>query len=569
MSQKRKKKERKAESLKLKVESGSNEKIRGVRQILKENWKFLVVLCVGIFLVYLNSLWGDFVSDDYASITQNPDILSFERVLATLHVPAICNTVIAKIFGIDSSIPYHFLNLFLFLGICVLAFIFIAILFNRVIAILTLVLFAFHPVHVEAVSWISGRPYLLTTAFILSALVCGLMYLKRKNKKYIFALLLNLTLMFFTDKIRGFSFFLLVVLVAFSFREKYFRNLSFWKVIAGFFLSLAIVGIFAYPLAMKRIESVNSGYNSSESIFYDPFFQYPTAVAKYLQLLLVPVDLTLYHTMYIFPVWLNWVIFILYLVSLIYFFFKNKEVFFALAFVFVATAPSMMPVKVSWLVAERYVFFGSLGFCLLIGIIFADILRKRKLVVASLLGVLVAGGSIRTILRNIDWQTNHNLWVNTCQVSPNSHNAWNNIGDDYDKLNQYENAIKGFTQSTVVKPNYADAYHNRANIFFKTRRLDLARSSYETALYYSPSLVQTYFSLTQIDLFEKRFDLALNHAKKAVEIQPNNPQAYYVLGIVNAQMGNGQEAKRIFESILKAVPNFVLAREALLKLGVT
>jgi tetratricopeptide (TPR) repeat protein len=130
--------------------------------------------------------------------------------------------------------------------------------------------------------------------------------------------------------------------------------------------------------------------------------------------------------------------------------------------------------------------------------------------------------SARIFFRNIDWNTNHNLWVNTCQVSPNSHNAWNNIGDDYDKLasaettndgklTQYYNAIKGFTQSTVIKPNYADAYHNRANIFFKIGRLDLARDSYETAIYYSPNLYQTYLSLTQIDLMQNNLQLAYQH----------------------------------------------------------
>jgi tetratricopeptide (TPR) repeat protein len=320
-------------------------------------------------------------------------------------------------------------------------------------------------------------------------------------------------------------------------------------------------------MALRRITAVNSGYNASESVFYNPSFQYPTAVSKYLQLLVVPVDLTLYHTMYIIPVWLNWMIFILYLSGLVYFFFKNKRVFFALAFIFMVTAPSMMPVKVSWLVAERYIFFGSLGFCLLLGIILENIWRKQKLVAVGFLGILVAGGATRVVLRNIDWQTNHKLWVNTCQVSPNSHNAWNNIGDDYDKLKQYDNAIKGFSQSTVIKPNYADAYHNRANIFFKIGRLDLARDSYNTTLYYSSTLYQTYISLTQIDLIEKKFDLALTHAQKAVELQPGNPQAFYVLGVVNAQMGNKQEARKIFESILNDFPNFQMARQALFELG--
>ena len=98
-------------------------------------------------------------------------------------------------------------------------------------------------------------------------------------------------------------------------------------------------------------------------------------------------------------------------------------------------------------------------------------------------------------------------------MSPNSHNAWNNIGDDYDKLaqkettdegkmKQYLNAIKGFGQSFFIKTNYADAYHNQANIYYRIGRMDLARQGYETALSYNPALEQTIKTLIQLDLME-------------------------------------------------------------------
>ena len=110
------------------------------------------------------------------------------------------------------------------------------------------------------------------------------------------------------------------------------KNINFKLFIKNFFIACFLLGIIgAIVLAgdvSNRINTVNSGYNSSESIFYDPFFQYPTSIAKYLQLLFVPVDLTLYHTMYVFPAWLNWAITIFYLINLVYFWFKNKKLFF-------------------------------------------------------------------------------------------------------------------------------------------------------------------------------------------------------------------------------------------------
>jgi len=84
----------------------------------------------------------------------------------------------------------------------------------------------------------------------------------------------------------------------------------------------------------------------------------------------------------------------------------------------------------------------------------------------------------------------------------------------------------------------------------------LARESYNTALIFSPSLYQTYLSLTQIDITEKRGDLAFMHAQKAVELQPQDPQSLYVLGVVNAQFGQPDEAIKIFESILAVYPTY-------------
>jgi tetratricopeptide (TPR) repeat protein len=223
----------------------------------------------------------------------------------------------------------------------------------------------------------------------------------------------------------------------------------------------------------------------------------------------------------------------------------------------------MAPVKVSWLVAERYALLESLGFAMFLGIILEKIEKKYLFVSVFLLSCLVCFYSAKTFLRNIDWQTNHKLWVNTVQVSPNSHNAWNNIGDDYDKLQQYDNAVKSFTQSTIVKPNYADAYHNRANIFFKTSRLDLARDSYVTALKYSPGLYQTYFSLTQIDLMEKKLDLAYEHASAVVKIQPNIPQTHYTLAVVLAQMGKLDESTKELQTSLQLNPEFKAAKDLL------
>jgi len=565
MSQKKTKRERKKKKVPDQVQNDKKEFL-GIRKILKENWKFLVGLCVGVILLYANSLAGDFVSDDYASITQNPGVTNVRVMFSNFNFVSVSTYLIAKIFGIGSPVPYHFFSLILYLLNCLTVFVLVHVLFGEKTAKINAVIFAVLPIHVEAVSWISGKPYLLVSLFVLLSLLFAVLYLNKRNFYYLVLLILSFLCSFMGDRTRALAFVFLLIWYLLSYNQRLEKPVSLFKIFLGGGGVIIIVGAIFWPLIADRISSVNGGYNGNGEMFYNPFFQYPTAVAKYLQLLWFPIDLTLYHTLYNFPVWLNWLIFLSYVFCLIYFLFKNRNLFFALGFIFMATAPSMAPVKVSWLVAERYMFLGSVGFCLFLTLLLCQIKEKSKTFFWLGLFIFVGFYSTRTFLRNINWQTNHNLWVNTCQVSPNSHNAWNNIGDDYDKLGQYEDAIKGFSQSTVVKPNYADAYHNRANIFFKIGRLDLARDSYNTALTIAPGLFQTYISLAQIDLSEGKNQLAVEHAQKLVELQANDPQAHYVFGIVLAKVGLIEEAKNEMKLSLQISPAFKPARDTLTEL---
>ena len=564
MSQRKKKQERRLTKInEERREDLLSSRWEGIINIIKKNWVFLALLSLAVITIYWNGMNADFVSDDYASITQNPAINNFWISFNNGNTMSFGTFLIYKMFGYVSSMPYHLSGLIWYLMVCVSAFVLLKILFNdEMVAKISMIIFALLPLHVEAVTWISGRIYLILAFYSIMTIICLIGYLELKQKKFLVWSVVFFLLGFLTDKPRPFaSVLIMVIYFMYTGIDKYKEKLrKIWPYAFGI---LIIAGIASIKYVQIRVNSVNSGYNASESVFYNPFFQYPTAMSKYLQLMLVPVDLTLYHTMYILPVWLNWLIFLCYITAVIYSYFKDKRYFFALSFIFVASAPSMAPLKVSWLVAERYAFYGSLGFALLLALIYKDYLSKIK-IPALILGIWIMGMyAVRIYFRNIDWQTNHNLWVNTVQVSPNSHNAWNNIGDDYDKLKQYENSIKGFGESYKVKPNYADAYHNQANIFYKVGRYDLARWGYDTALKYSPNLFQTYISLTQIDLNEKKYDLALQHSAAAVQLQPASQMARYVAGYVLTQVGNLEEAKQQLGIALEIDPNYKIARDLL------
>jgi len=542
------------------------EPVLGIWQILRKNWKFILLIIIAVIGVYFNALRGDFVSDDYATIPQNTEIMDFKHGLSGW-MGGLINWFLAVTFGIENTLPYHLVSLLLYILILLVGFVLAEIVFkNNLVSRISVLVFAFLPIHVEGISWVSGRPYLLNTLFVLLSLLVFVYFSKTEKKKYLFWLFPLFFLTFAAEKTRSISLVLLIMLYWVSFNgDKLKKKVNLLKIV-GFLAALFLLVILVlWPQIMNRIESVNSGINASESIYYNPFFQYPTAISKYLQLIFFPVDLTLYHTMYVSSAWLNWLVLGVYVVSLVWFWIKDRRYFFALAFIFVAAAPSMAPVKISWLVAERYMFLGSFGGALLIGLL-AEKFWNKKYLVVSVLSILLITYAVRIFMRNIDWQTNHNLWVNTCQVSPNSHNAWNNIGDDYDKLaqlettddgktKQYLNAVKGFGMSFQIKNNYADAYHNQANIFYKIGRLDLARQGYEQALVYNPNLYQTYLTLVQLDLMQNDKENLLRHLAGLNQSNPNDLQTVFLTANAYARIGMIDEAKQLAKMMYEQLPN--------------
>ncbi len=562
MSQKQIKRLRKEEKEKVRqaklVDGVKN--VSSIRKILKDNWAFLTGVCLVVFILYINSLAGDFVSDDYASIPQNPMLGNFSYM--SRNTPWFLNYLTFKLFGFGSSVPYHVLNVFIYLGVIVVAFVLLEMLFkDNLLSKVVLVIFAVLPLHVETVAWISGRIYMILAIYIMLAFMFFIKIVETGRWSYGIGTAVMFLLAFMTDKPRPFSLVLLFFLYLY-YRGRVKIKIDLWKMLL---LGVAVLIFFLYalPMVKDRVTSVNSGYNATDSIFYNPFFQYPTGIAKYLQLMWVPIDLTLYHTLYVVPAWLNWLTVLTLLAIIVWGWFKDKRYFFALMFFLLTLAPSMAPLKVSWLVAERYAFLPSLGFTMFLGLLITDWWKQRKKLMQVFLVCLLLFYSARVFLRNIDWQTNHNLWVRTVQMSPNSHNAWNNIGDDYDKLGDSENAVKGFTQSTVMKPNYADAYHNRANILFKMGRWDLARGSYDIALSFAPTMYQTTLSLSHIDVLEEKWELAIRRGERLVELMPNSHESHFVFGVILARAGWRDRAIEEMRLVLRLNPGFKQAQQAI------
>ena len=110
----------------------------------------------------------------------------------------------------------------------------------------------------------------------------------------------------------------------------------------------------------------------------------------------------------------------------------------------ISLSPTLTPFRLNWIVAERYLYLPILGILAPFGlglIKLSQMVKVKGLVYVSLI-IIITLLSVRTIIRNIDWKNEDNLWIATGKTSPSSPNTHNNLGDVYGRLGDKQKALQ-------------------------------------------------------------------------------------------------------------------------------
>ncbi|MBI4039046.1 tetratricopeptide repeat protein, partial [Candidatus Daviesbacteria bacterium] len=246
---------------------------------------------------------------------------------------------------------------------------------------------------------------------------------------------------------------------------------------------------------------------------------------------------------------------------------KNKFLFFWLSFFLIALSPTLTPFKLNWIVAERYLYLPSLGIFAGVAFLLDKLAQKRqhKYIIYALFTLTIILLSSRTIMRNIDWKNEDNLWIATGKTSPSSPNTHNNLGDVYGRLGDKQTALREFQKAIELKPNYGDAYHNLGNTYRELGQADKALENYQKALEFNPKLWQSYQNIASLYFQSKQFDKALDFIQKGVLINPKNINLRVNLGIVYLAIGEKKKAKEIFDLVLSVDPQNQFAKQGIME----
>ncbi|ESP04617.1 hypothetical protein LOTGIDRAFT_135841 [Lottia gigantea] len=171
---------------------------------------------------------------------------------------------------------------------------------------------------------------------------------------------------------------------------------------------------------------------------------------------------------------------------------------------------------VGFVIAERILYIPSMGICLLVAHGAWLLYKKccedwlKKSVIVSVI-VIVLLFSVKTVLRNRDWQTEEQLYRSGIPVNP------------------------------------AKAWGNLANIWNGQKRLEEAEIAYKHALRYRGNMADVHYNLGILLQEQKRYDEAVESYNKAKHFRPRLSMAYLNLGIIFTLLGKVEEAEKIYK----------------------
>jgi len=117
------------------------------------------------------------------------------------------------------------------------------------------------------------------------------------------------------------------------------------------------------------------------------------------------------------------------------------------------------------------------------------------------------------------------------EVRNNPDVAWahNNLGNAYDELGKFQEAIESYKQTIRIDPDYVDAHYNLGLAYYKSHKYKEAIKSFKQAISIDPRSSQAHYGLG-LAYYDSGYYEAIGH-KQAIRIDPDYRDAHYNLGI--------------------------------------
>ncbi len=486
----------------------------------------LLILFLFSLIIYSNSLFNEFVWVDHTQIVQEEHIIhgisefidTFFSVMSGFSA-SVKGGYYRPLINLSHSIDYwiwgpnpfgfHLTNVLIhtLTGI-ILYLVLLRIIAIEPVAFLASLFFLAHPVHTEAVSWISGRGDVIFTLFYLLSL---LFYLKagslgnnisnpalppfskggsrkeEEGSRYRLYLLYSgvFFLLALLSKEMALTLPLIIILhdVCFRRQDKTFSLSRNLRVYIYYFGLLAGYLIFRIVI----LGGVGSGQTIPGNNYFTAIYTTSRIFVWYIWKLILPVSLAVSDVVRLAfsltdPTVAGSIILLLLLLAAAVFLYHTYPVLsFGILWFFLTMIPVSNLVPALHFKAERYLYLPSIGYCLIL----ASLLwmlhiyagrkgQSAKWGIVALASLISLAYGILTFDRNFDWKDDLTIFTDAVRKSPYTREAYAELGVTYREMQRYKEAEAAFLASLKERKGYAafvqprPMHQNLAEIYLQT-----------------------------------------------------------------------------------------------------
>ena len=422
-------------------------------------------------IVYANTLGNGFVYDDGYYVLGNPAVTGhgLAQIVRPLSNNVFRPMTVASWAGnwaLGGAKPFgfHLVNVLLHAAVVLLLYRVLRKLLDASaqaadMAFVAALLFAVHPIHAEAVGWITGRSELLAAGFLLAAwllhlyeqpvgaLLCFALALLAKESAVVF-----LPLVVAGDYVRGqFKSWVRYAEIA-AVLALYLG--AFWLLEGGGFGEKALSWM-DNPLA-----KLGPGLRIGNAL---------RVAWKYLALQVYPATLSSDYSYNAIRLYSNWKYLLPATVGMaavlglwVWAIWKKRSAWILVGaiylFGFSVTANIVVPTGT--IMGERLAYLPSAGFCLLLALLWIRLENASRKVAVSLLGLMVLAFGMRTVARNRDWKDNLTLYSADVRAVPDSARMRGLLGQEYLRRGELNLAAAELQKAIQIFPEYPPAMEN-------------------------------------------------------------------------------------------------------------
>jgi tetratricopeptide (TPR) repeat protein len=440
------------------------------------------------------------------------------------------------------------------------------------VALLGSLLFAAHPVHVEAVTWLAARKEVLQGLFFFLGFYLYLKGREREDRKRMvyFGLVLFSILLATLSKPSA-VIFPGVILVyeiakrrggAITFLKKHWVFVGLSSILSAIFIFIMMkVMLEAGGIKQYRGDSLPSNFLVCVYIFLHNIKLLMLKI-NYAASYSIPIPLPIYSLRNILLTLVSLSLFVLSVFSLRW----TKVIFFSLFFFLVTLLPYLNIISISTLLADRYVFIASFSYVFLLGILFDrlyDFKQRRfsegffKLLSVVLFMFLLTSYSLMTIRQNRIWENSYTLWADAVEKSPNSNAANALMGVVYMEMAMDQEAMKYLERAVELLPYDYQSRNNLGIVYGRTGQPEKALNELNTAIQLKPDDDSIKINLSVFYQRVKEYKKSEDVLKYLISKDPTNSNLHFRLGLLYKEMGNYELSIAEFMKSMELTPHII------------